>query len=213
MHPIWPSHLYQLDISTKAPPLLPFRKECAPFATLKGASWAQFHRPMDSTVLPTQAEAIAPTVLMLLQEKSLSARHTTNLAIYPIPQSGILFWVATLLELSLIWVWSLNFANPVQKRSQLEFCSQWNWTPVQHSMENGSIGTYGDQLLWWALVETCTSPLARMTIPVRTNSTSNRRRVILFGPTNRMRHLSRHNRAIKSKYCALIEGENSFQKK
>lgn len=45
--------------------------------------------------------------------------------------------------------------------------------------------------------------------PARTNSTSSQRRVILLGPTNGMRHLSRHNRAIKSKYRAPIEGENS----
>ena len=179
----------------------------------KGASWAQFYRPMDSNVLPTQAEAIALTMPMLLLEKSLSARHSANLAIYPIQQSGMLFWVARLLEWSLIWIQSPNFVNPVQEPSQLEFHSQRNQTPVQWSMENRSIGTYGDQLLWRVLAETPMLPLAWMTIPMRTNSTSTPRRVILLHPINRMRHLSRWNRATKSKYHTLTEGENFFQMK
>jgi hypothetical protein len=115
--------------------------------------------------------------------------------------------------LTLTWIQNLNSGNPVQKRSQLGSHPRRSQTPELPIMVSEFTGIYGDPHL--SRVSMAISMLLHvlMTTLAKTDSTSSRRRVIPLNPINRMRLLSRHNQATKSKSHIPIEGENSFQTK
>ena len=158
MHLIWPSHLSQLDVSTKATVLLPFRKGCAPFATPKGTSWAQFHRPMDHLTNSSRANctnyANVATGKISISEAHCKLDHISHTTIRNAISSGQITWIELDMDLK------PEFYKPCikVKSARVPFPKK----SVTHAMKYGE-WVHWDQLLWRVLVETPMLPLPWMT--------------------------------------------------